>query len=417
MRFYPTLLLQTQRGDRATDLRCSEFRFANSHLEIGAGGSLPPDHPGATCLDFANAEVRDERFSLIEETLNRYPVDGFELQLGYRPWYFHPDAIDEGRQIMTQWIERVHKAVKAGSRDRELVVRVPASLEGCRAFGLDIEEWLNLDLIDVVVAETYGEPETLDSTADLRPLVAAASGSRGRVHACLLRHVDSDRLAEGPIEMLRAAANNYWEQGIDGLYLAYWHADWPHGADFYAILRELPHPDVMATKNKVYFVPTANGRFPEPEAGPGVFRQLPAPLTVGESVSVMFEVSDDLPAQDAAGRLDKVLLRVRVKDVSERDRLIICLNGVDLSGVTERIINLTANISWTRHRVAGYWYLFRLTTDYWPCRGRNKLEVTLADIDQELSTQRVLHDVELKVDYLIGKNFNRDRDPDLGPFA
>ena len=116
----------------------------------------------------------------------------------------------------------------------------------------------------------------------------------------------------------------------------------------------------------------------------------------------MFEVSDDLPAQDAAGRLDKVLLRVRVKDVSERDRLIICLNGVDLSGVTERIINLTANISWTRHRVAGYWHLFRLTTDYWPCRGRNKLEVTLADIDQELSTQRVLHDVELKVDYLIG---------------
>ena len=28
-----------------------------------------------------------------------------------------------------------------------------------------------------------------------------------------------------------------------------------------------------------------------------------------------------------------------------------------------------------------------------------------------------MHDVELKVDYLIGKSFTRDRDPDLGPFC
>ena len=275
MRFYPTLLVQQGRGDGDDDVRCSEFRFANTHLEIGADGALPPEHPGARCLDFAHAEVRDERFALIEETLGRYPVDGFELQLAYRPWYFRPDAVDAGRTTMTEWIDRVRAAVKAGGAERELVVRVPASIDGCRGSGLDVEEWLRLGLVDVVVAETFGGPEVLDSTMDLRPLVAAARGRRGRVHAALIRHVDSDRAAEAPIEMVRAAAANYWDQGVDGLYLAYWHAAWPYGADFYEILRELPHPDVMAAKDKVYFVPTATGRFPEPQTEPGVERQLP----------------------------------------------------------------------------------------------------------------------------------------------
>ena len=28
--------------------------------------------------------------------------------------------------------------------------------------------------------------------------------------------------------MIRAAACNYWDQGIDGLYLAHWFSNWPY---------------------------------------------------------------------------------------------------------------------------------------------------------------------------------------------
>lgn len=418
MRFYPTLLVQQGRGGRAADVRCSEFRFAHPHLEIGADGALPPDHPGARCLDFANAKVRDERFALISETLDRYPVDGFELQLAYRHWYFRPGAVDAGRRIMTEWIERVQAAVKAGGAGRELVVRVPASVDGCLGVGLDVREWLRLGLVDVVAAETYGEPEVLDSTMDLRPLVDAARDSGARVHAVLMRGVDSDRVAQAPIQMVRAAAGNYWDQGVDGLYLAYWHAAWPYGADFYQMLRELPHPDVMAAKDKVYFVPTATGRHAAPQTAPGVVRQLPAPLRPGAPVSVAFAVSDDLARQEAAGRLHEVLLRVRVVGVNERDRLTIRLNGAVLPASGRRVIDLSANIAWTRRRIAGYWFLFRLTAAARrPRRGRNTLEVTLDESDPELTAPRALHDVELKIDYRIGRRFSRGADPDLGPFT
>ena len=82
---YPVLLVQQRRGVRGQDTRSSNFRFDNPHLEIGAAGDLDPDFPVPTNLDFKHREVRDERFALIEETLNKYPIDGFELNLNYSP--------------------------------------------------------------------------------------------------------------------------------------------------------------------------------------------------------------------------------------------------------------------------------------------------------------------------------------------
>ena len=39
-------------------------------------------------------------------------MDGFELQLNNYPRYFHPDEVKEGIEVMTDWIGRVHEAVK-----------------------------------------------------------------------------------------------------------------------------------------------------------------------------------------------------------------------------------------------------------------------------------------------------------------
>ena len=64
--------------------------------------------------------------------------------------------------------------------------------------------------------------------------------------------------------MVRGAACNYWAQGVDGLYLAHWFGNWPYQASFYEKLRELPYPEVMAARDKIYYVPTMTGRYPDP---------------------------------------------------------------------------------------------------------------------------------------------------------
>lgn len=414
---YPTLLVQQGRGSRDQDVRCSNFRFDNAHLEIGARGDLPPDFPGLTCLDFKHEEVREERFALIAETLGKYPVDGFELQLNYTPYYFHPDEVEEGRQIMTAWVERVYKAVKKSSPDRELAIRIPASLDGCLQVGLDVRAWLKKGIVDVLIGQAFSGPELLDPTIDFRPLVQAASGTGCRVHAALQSHIDSDRLAEASIEMIRAAACNYWSQGIDGLYLAHWFGNWPYQASFYEKLRELPHPDVMAVKDKTYCIPTETGRYPNPSTEPGTRMQLPVRLEVGKPAAINLPISDDLPRWRKVGRVHQVLLRMRVMNTTERDRLRFRLNGRELPADSLRKINEMYRMKAPRYRTgSGYWYIFRLDSGHLPKKGANKLEIELLRRDQQIIPPIYLRDVELEIQYLMGKNYNRGQDQDLGPY-
>jgi len=415
---YPTLLVQQGSGEREVDTRTSNFRLENKHLEIGASGELPPGFKGAEFLDFKHQEVRDERFALIEETLNRYPVDGFELQLNYGQAYFHPDALAEGRQTMTDWIRRVYEAVKKSGSNRELVLRVPTSIEKALSIGLDLREWVAQGIVDVLAGEEVGRTGASDPSVDFSELVAAARGSKCRVHAAVYSHLDSDRLNEATIETIRAAACNYWEQGIDGLYLAQWFSQWPYQAPFYEKLRELPHPEVMATKDKYYHVPTETGRYPQPVTEPGITMQLPADLNVDKPVSVSFPVSDDLQRWDGVGRIHEVLLRLRVMKVTELDRLSFKLNGIELPDALLRKINQMYRMSAPRYRVNNcYWYIFKLDREHWPVQGTNTVEVTLLERDPDVSPQVYLRDVEMEIKYLMGKNFHRGFvDQDLGPY-
>ena len=417
MLIYPTLLMQQGSGVRGRDTRGSNFRFDRPYLEIGAKGDLGPDYPRLHLADFKHEELRAERLALIEETLNNYPVDGFELQLNYQPYYFHPNEVEAGRAIMTDFVRQVYDAVKSSGADRELAVRIPASIEGCLSVGMDPVDWMKRGIVDVIIGQSYTGPELLDQMLDMRPLVEAAKGTDCRVHAAIHSNVDSDRLGQGRIEMVRAAATNLWAQGIDGLYLAHWFGNWPYGADFYEKLRELPHPDVMAPKDKQYYMMTETGRHLTPVREPGIEIQLPADLNVNEPVTVTFNVADDLPRWDRVGRVHEVILRVRTLSTTELDRFRFKLNGQELPDSLLRKINRMYRMSAPRYRMNGYWFVYRLDRAHWPVEGENTLEVTLLERDPDVTPQLVLRDVELDVKYLMGRNFHRGfDDPDTGPY-
>ena len=418
MQLYACLLVQNPGIENAT-VRCSDFRRDNPHLEIRAAGDLDHELPWIDGLDFAHAEVREERFALIEETLTEYDVDGFELQLNNHPRYFHPDGIDAGRGLMTDWVGRVHEAVKGSGTERELAIRVPHDLEVAGAIGLDVAEWVRRGIVDVLLPERFGGPHRVDPNLDFEPVLALAHGTAGNGTACrvipaLHSGVGSDRLGEGPISMIRAQACNYWAQGVDGLYLAQWFQHWPYGADFYERLRELPFPDIMAMRDKYYYVPT-DGSFGAP---PGAETALPIDLQAGSHAVSRFTVSDDLPRWGAVGRVHEVLLRVGLAANTELDRVAFRLNGRQLPLDGCRRINQMYRMSAPRHRGGPtYWYVFRLGAEHWPRAGDNTLEVILLERDAAVLGPVSLRDVELEIKYLYGRSAPRAYvDPDLGPY-
>ena len=424
---YPTLLVQLEsgvRGGSGYDIRSSNFRLDNKHLEIGANNDLDPSFPGLHCADFKHEEVRRERFSLIEEAMMDYPVDGFELQLNFWPYYFHPNEVETGRKIMTDWIGRVHEVVKRSGRDRELAITIPANLNDCLSVGLDPEDWIKRDIVDVLTGQTRSQPQFQDPNStfinyepahldDMRALVHAARGSACRIHASIDSTLDSDRLAEAPIEMVRAAACNYWAQDIDGLYLSQWFGMWPYTASFYEQIRELPHPDVMAAKDKFYHIPTFSGRYPRRE----LTRQLPAEFVSDESVLLQITISDELHRWNKAGRVHEVFLRIRISDTTERVQLGFNFNGKALPASLLRKINQMYTMSAPRYHVGGYWFVYRLDQDHWPVAGRNTLEVTLLESDPDITPRPSVRDVEIEIKYLMGRNFHRGFvDAELEPY-
>ena len=403
---------QGRRGTREEDARSSNFRWENLHLEIGAKGDLGEDFPGRTNLDFKHREVRDERFNLIEEVLQNYPLDGFELNLNYSSpavAFFHPRETAAGRKIMTAWIRRVYRAVKGSGADRELAIRVPHRIERCESLGLDVREWMRQGIVDVLIGES--DERQMDQTADFRPLVQAAQGAECRVQATIQCEVNSDRLDTGIIEQIRAVACNYWRQGVDGLYLAQWFTAWPYEAPFCEQLRELPHPDVMAYKDKFYFVPRARN---ERDTG----KPLPRTLAVNQTEHVDFPVADDLARWDKAKRVHEVLLRLRLTGTTEEDQIEFRLNGKKLPDRLLRKINRIYRMKAPRYRVFSYWYIYRLDREHWPRLGDNRLEAKLRHRVPDLLGDLQLSDVELEVNYRGGKNFARGfQDPDEGPYV
>ena len=373
--------------------------------------------------DFVQPEVREMRFALIEETLQNYPVDGFELNLNHYAGgaFFHPDDMERGRSIFTDWLQRVREAVKQSGPDRELALRIPTSIAGCRSLGLDPETWIREGIADVLVAENFAAMSLIDATANFRPLIGAAQDAECRIHGVIRNNVDSDRLGAAPIAMIRAAATNYWAQGVDGLNLVHWAGNWPYGPSFYEQLRELPHPDVMAVKDKIYAIPTPSGRSAaQPKTEPGLVMQLPAPLSLEQPVALELPISDDLPRWGAAGRVHEVILRIRLMRATDRDRLSFKLNGDELPAHITRKIDHIYQMTAPRYRShSSYWFVFRLDEAHWPAQGTNVVEVTLHERDPEATPLIYVRDVELEVRYLRGKSTYRgvhNTDPDLGPY-
>ncbi len=109
----------------------------------------------AKALDYAHPEVRNYYRELIVETLERYDLDGLELDFMREPYLFSKGEEERGRKILTEWLREVRALVRATGERRghpiQLSIRVPSRPEVCARFGLEPAAWAKEGLIDVLV--------------------------------------------------------------------------------------------------------------------------------------------------------------------------------------------------------------------------------------------------------------------------
>ena len=212
-----------------------------------------PRHGNWSAYDFAVPEVRRLALDCVAEVCRNYDVDGIHLDF-FRHLNFFREvaagglATDASRDQMTALVRRIRSTTEENGLGRKrpilLAVRVPDSVDYCRALGLDVERWLEEGLVDLLVAGEFQLRPWRDSVA------------LGHAHgAQVIAGLSEGRVANEPPPFRRDGRESYrgraaaaWAAGCDGLYLFnFYKAEHP-------LLSEIHDPARLARLAQLHFV-------------------------------------------------------------------------------------------------------------------------------------------------------------------
>lgn len=431
--FLPTLPLCIVGGGRSADAgygRKSDFTYDHPEYYVGEDSHTDAQQLGRffgpNRMNFLRPEVRDERLRLFEELLTRYETDGVEVDLSidneFGP-FCRFDDVPRLAPVLTEWLAQLRKvadqAQEAQNRRKRIYVRIPAGGEAVwRIPGFEVRRWVSDGLVDGLICITASKKETpqnsrllMDQALDLRPPVEVAKGSDCRVLMGFRGNLGRQLESSATAPMIHAAAALAYEQGVDGFGLCdgMWAPNgWPWTDEDYETLRPVGHPDMLATADKHYLVPSlargadgAEGLFPV--EGP----ILPQALSEGQPLAVTLRVVDDLERWGREGRVESVRLSVRIANIElDLDEVEIRWNGEPLLEAGRRASDLHFRVlETTIVNPYGYALEYDLPTERYPKQGENGVTVTLIKRDPNITAAVEIHDIDLSITYRPHRHF------------
>ena len=365
-------------------------------LRIGSYGGMAPEHAlKSGGRGFVHPEVRAHQFALLEELATEYAVEGVELDFaaapGGGPFWLRPEDVGEYTPSMTDFVRQVAEMVRRRPGEPGQVgARVYPTEELNLKTGLDVRAWLREGLVDFVVPLVYAD-FVLDANMPIGWLVEEAHECDVSVCGMLqpYRRDESRRFytAENATPaMMRAAAANFWEAGVDGLYT--WFLSWPLGDVQRGILTQLGDPELVREADKHYFLRRRS------EACSGHEYESPLPLEIpsadpGKRYGIPFSIADDTQNN----RVRRLALRAAVSNLVSADGLEVRLNGAALDPRTCRRDPIRS-----RDPYAGQLLEFDLQGAR-PRKGHNLLEISLLQRPDGLVGGVTVEDVEIIVEY------------------
>jgi len=420
----PVCILGTDRKKWGGLGRTSDFAY-RSELQVGPDNDPQAKNLGRFFqtyrLNFLNPEVRQERFRIFEELLDRYETDGIELDLSidneFGPFCRFRE-MDRLAPLLTKWIGELRavaqKVEQTQSRRKRIYVRIPAQTPAVwKSLGFEVEKWISQKLVDGLVCLSTNRP-MLDQDLDLTAAVKLTRGTGCRVLAGFEdEFLGRSREHKATPSMIRAAAANAYDRGGDGFGIAgaMWAPEgWPWPGDEYQTLRLLGHPDMLATADKIYrALSLQSGRRQPTGLFPPAETVLPRAVAEGQSLTVRLHIADDLPRWQAEGKLDEVRLRVHLTNFEaglNEARVELNKRVLPDSILSKGDLHFRA----IKNAIAGpYGYLFDflLPLEYFPERGDNLVKITLVKRDPKLKLPVEVYDVDCSIKYRVHRHFER----------
>jgi hypothetical protein len=213
-------------------------------------------------MDYAIEGVRSYRLSIIEEIVERYDIDGIQLDFG-RTAPFVSEPKQENGQFMTEFIQNVRLLLDKSGPDETnkiLGTLLPWDIDYCHAEGLEVNRWVRKGLVNYL---SPGEWYYADWNIPQQAWVDLTKGTDCKFYPFTPGNVSSyqdfeqgepsqlgdNRLLDGP--KIRAISDNYVNQGLDGFaFYNFYTFDFGH---YYPELRTWVNPEESKELSRHYF--------------------------------------------------------------------------------------------------------------------------------------------------------------------
>jgi len=287
-------------------------------------------------MDFSIDGVRDYRFAILQEIIERYDVDGIQLDFGRTaPFLSQPKC--EKAPYLTEYVHQVRRLLNQNNRTKLLSAIVPWDIDFCFREGMQVDRWIADQIIDLVCP---GEWYYADWNIPLQRWKQWTDRSRCLLVPLTLGNVSPFQVFEyGEPSLLgenheldgakiRAIAHNYFAQDIDGMMFYNYYADtfsddYPLLRDWLSTVPEMKLPMHFLNTRSLIYQPNELQTFDLGFA----FQRLPL-RKLGDWIELPFRCCT---IQDSA----EAILRLAVIDALPDDDLTARLNDCNLGNLTD----------------------------------------------------------------------------------
>ena len=223
----------------------ASFRLNDQHNILpheGQYGSFRRDHPewviARRAMDYGVPEVRQHILKVARELVERYDIDGLDLDFMRWPVYFKKEEVKANTPLMTEFVRQIRSILEEGSRKKKrrllLSVRVPTRIgEGkvinapehspeleCLGIGLDVRRWIKEGLIDMVCPMNFFYTDWPTMIRNIGEWRALTEGTRCRLYPTIHTMAAKDYGAPYiSAASQRGAAYSYYLQEAGGIAL------------------------------------------------------------------------------------------------------------------------------------------------------------------------------------------------------
>ena len=280
-----------------------------------------------TGLNYAFPEVRTHMSRVIFELIERFDIDGIELDFMRHPAFFRVAEAYQYRYLMTDFVYGVRRKLdevsQAKGKQLNLAVRVPPTLADSKRIGLDAETWMKEGMVDMLIAGGGFIPFEMP----IRDWVETAEGTGCKIYGCFegLRPLLNEK-------SLKALAIRYWEAGVDGIYFFNYYSmsnNWKQN-----VLNQLADPTALRRVDKCYELDHSNRHQPTSQLGYSFLNAIPAaqlPVQFNQTfydhgVRLQVDIADDLESATSDGALNQSTLGLGFEGLTAEDAFEIRFN-------------------------------------------------------------------------------------------